>query len=160
MAEASPMDERSLHETFAKKTNGEVWSLLEKSDRSPVEDERMLLAAHASYYHWLHAGTHVHQQRAEWMVAHVYTVLGRGEPARYHARRCWSLTEMFREELKDFDAAYAHEALARAEALAGDEAEAARHYRLAEQRGVAILDEEDRHIFLSDLNRGPWFGIR
>jgi hypothetical protein len=30
---------------FAKKTNSQVWVLLDKADRNPAEDEQMLLAA-------------------------------------------------------------------------------------------------------------------
>lgn len=151
-------DERQEHERWAKQINGEVWKLLEKDDREAEEDERMVLAAHASYYHWLHAGTNVHRQRGEWMLAHVYTLLGREDEARHHARRCADLTARFSGELEDFDLAYADETVARAAALAGDVETARRHRQLAEAQGARIADEEDRMIFLGDLQRGPWFG--
>jgi DNA-binding transcriptional MerR regulator len=34
-----------------------VWTLLERSDRSPLEDDEMLHAAHASRYHWGEVGS-------------------------------------------------------------------------------------------------------
>jgi hypothetical protein len=61
--------------------------------------------------------------------------------------------------MKDFDLASAYEAVARAEALAGDVETARSHHRRAEAQGARIADEEDRTIFLGDLQRGPWFGI-
>jgi len=159
MSEVEPTADRQLHETLAKQINGEVWSLLDKPDRTVEEDERLVLAAHASAYHWLYAGTPVHRQRGEWMLAHVHTVLSRESPARHHARRCLTLTETFAAEMKDFDVAYAYEAMARAAALAEDVDTARRYLPLAEVRGAHIADEEDRTIFMGDLRRGPWFGI-
>ena len=159
MSGVEPTADRRLHETLARQINGEVWSLLDKPDRTVDDDERLVLAAHASAYHWLHAGTAVHRQRGEWMLAHVHTVLSRESPARHHARRCLALTETFAAEMKDFDVAYAYEAVARAEAL-GEDGDTARGYlHLAEAQGACIADEEDRTIFLADLQRGPWFGV-
>jgi hypothetical protein len=157
MTDSAP-DERREHERWAKEINGVAWELLEQDGRDEEEDERLILAAHASYYHWLHAGTNLHRQRGEWMLAHVYTVLGREEPAGHHARRCMAYTERFRTEMEDFDLAYAEEAVARAAALAGDAETARRHRQVAEALGARIGDEEDRTIFLGDLQRGPWFG--
>lgn len=151
--------QRKLHEDFGKSANGETWELLQKVDRTPEEDERMVLAAHASYYHWLHAGTNVHRQRGEWMLAHVYTILGREQAAQHHAWRCLGLTERFPDEMKDYDVAYAHEAVARAAALTGDLDTAARHRALAEAQGARIADEEDRTIFFGDFRGGPWFDL-
>lgn len=159
MSETEETIDRKVHERLAKQIYGEVWALLDKPDRTEEEDERMVLAAHASTYHWLHAGGNVHRQRGEWMLAHVHTVLGRDGPARHHARRCLALTEAFAGEMKDFDVAYAYEAVARAAALTED-GDRARHYRrLAEGQGARIADEEDRTIFLADFQRGPWFGL-
>jgi len=84
-----------------------VWDLLEKPERTPREDEIMLLTAYASCYHWLQVGTAVNQQRGEWLIARVYTVLGRKEMALERARRCFELTEQFDKEMEDFDRAYA-----------------------------------------------------
>ncbi len=159
MTDLEAIDTQEIHQAFAKKINGEVWALLEKAERTPDEDEIMILAAHASAYHWLHGGTRVHEQRSEWMMAHVYTVLGRDEPALHHARRCMQLTERYAPEIKDFDRGYAHEALARANALTGQSDQASRERRIAEELGAQIQDAEDRQIFLADLHQGPWFGL-
>ena len=70
-----------------------TWTLLENPDRTPEQDDEMLHAAHASRYHWGEVGEPANLSRGEWQVARVYCVLGRAEPALYHARRCLELNE-------------------------------------------------------------------
>jgi hypothetical protein len=147
------------HGVFAGQLNGEVWELLGTTDRSSVDDERMLYAAWASAYHWLRAGTAVHHQRAEWLLSRVYTVLGDAPAAMVHARRCLELTETSPGEMAPFDLAYACEAIARASALTGDEHEATQYLELAREAGTRITNAEDRQIFEGDLNGGNWFGF-
>jgi hypothetical protein len=145
---------------FAKTLNGKVWELLEKPDRSKGEDEWMIHAAHASCFHWLNAGTGLHHQRGEWLIARVYTVLGLAEPALRHASRCLQLTEEFAAQMQDFDRAFAYETVARANALAGHRDEARKYIRLADEAGRSIADAEDKSIFLADFNGGNWHGLK
>jgi hypothetical protein len=124
----------------------EVWRLIE----SRKDDDRMLHAAHASRFHWGEA-TECRPEnlaRGEWQVSRVYTVLGRPEPALWHARRCLEHCEQ--NGLGDWDLAYAYEALARAHALAGD-AEAASWKAKARAAGDAIAEPEDREHFDQDF---------
>jgi hypothetical protein len=145
---------------FAKKSNGRVWELLDKSERSKDEDEEMLYAAHASLYHWMHAGTGVHRQRGEWMIARVHTVLGNGKEALRHATRCLELTNEHEDLMEDFDHAFANEAVARAYALIGDEEKVGKYIILADKAGQAISDDESRTIFYGDFDGGEWYGYR
>jgi len=140
--------DRNDHEAFAKKINGEVWGLLEKPDRSPADDERMVHAADASCYHWLFTGTPLHHQRGEWLIARVYTVLGHREAAERYTRRCLALTETHRDLMQDFDLAFAHELAARTAALVGDRQRATEFIREARAAGLAIADAEDRKDLL------------
>jgi hypothetical protein len=75
------------HRELGRSLNGLVWQLLARTDRTADEDARMVDAAHASQYHWREAGGPP-GTRGEWLVSHVYAVLGRAEPALHHARRC------------------------------------------------------------------------
>ena len=143
------IDEAQL--LFAKRTNGRVWELLDKPTRTQAEDEEMLHAAHASLYHWLHAGTAVHHQRGLWMIARVHVVLNNPAEALRYANRCLELTEQHRDLMVDFDIAFAYESIARASALAGKRQQARRYHQLAEQAGRTIVDQEDRDIFIADL---------
>jgi hypothetical protein len=83
----------------------------------------------------------------------VYTVLGRAEPALHHARRCLELCED--HGIGDWDLAFAHEALARSYAIAGQAAEASRHEALAREAAEAIADAEDREHLEEALETIP-----
>lgn len=147
------------HTEFAKLANGQVWKLLGKSDRSTEENEEMERAAFASLYHWSYAGTETHHQRGEWLIAHVYTVLGEAEPALKHAQRCLEITEAHKRQMEDFDIAYAYEGMARANALSGNIETAKKYLELAKDAGEAIADAESKEWFVSDLGGGAWYGV-
>jgi Activator of Hsp90 ATPase homolog 1-like protein len=145
------------HRAFARSLNGLVWRLLARTGRTGEDDARMLDAAHASQYHWREAGGPP-ATRGEWLVSHVYAVLGRPEPALHHARRCLELAGA-EPGVADFDHAYAAEGMARALACAGDLGQAAGWHSRASAAGGSIADDEDRKIFTEDLATGPWFGL-
>ena len=129
----------------------EVWRLLDTRE----DDDRLLHAAHASRFHWGEAPECKPENlaRGEWQVSRVYTVLGRGEPAIWHARRCLDHCE--RNGIGDWDLAYAYEALARAHVVAGDDAEATEWKAKAREAGDLIADPEDREHFEGDFSTLP-----
>jgi len=127
----------------------EVWRLLEKPRRSKADADRMVHAAHASRHHWGEVGTPVNVAIGEWQVSHVYAVLRRAEPATYHAKRCLALCR--EHGIGDFPLAFAYEALARADALAGRRGDLRRHLAAAERAGRRIAEEEDREEFFRQL---------
>lgn len=144
------------HLQFAKSTNNRVWDLLEKAARTPAEDQEMLLAAYASLYHWMCAGSAVNFQRGCWMLSRVYRVQNQGEAALEWALKCQEITENNPAEMKDFDLAYAQEALTRAYALTGDTEQAKKHFDRAAELGKNIKDPEDREFFMKDFKGGNW----
>ena len=126
-----------------------TWTLIEDPNRDPDE---LVHCAHASAYHWMHGGgTVANRARSEWQCSRVYAVLGRAEPALHHARRCLELCEANTGEIEEFDLPFAYEALARAYAVAGDEAEARAWLARARAAGEMIVDEDDRVLLESDL---------
>jgi len=128
-----------------------AWTLMEKAGRTEAEDDELVHCAHASAYHWLHVGTPANRARSEWQCSRMYTVLGRAEPALHHARRCLELCESNPDALEDWDLPFAHEALARAYGIAGDDEEASRHAALAGELGGRIADPEERQLLEADL---------
>jgi hypothetical protein len=125
-----------------------TWTLMEKPERTREEDDELLHEAHASAYHWMQAPESRPENRArsEWLCSRVYTVLGHGEPALYHARRCLELCE--ESGIGDWDLAFAYEAIARAHLTAGDEEDSRAYARRARESGGDIAEEEDReHLF-------------
>jgi hypothetical protein len=160
MSIATTYTESEAHTYFAKTCNLRVWALAEKTDRTPDENTEMLDAAHASLYHWRYVGTGLHLQRGEWLVSHVYALLGQGDGALRHAERCLALTAAHQGEMEDFDIAYSYLGVARAHAILGRVADAHKYLALAEEAGKAIADDEDRAIFTNDLSSGNWYGLR
>jgi len=131
----------------------EVWQLMELEDRRPDEDDKMLHMAHASRYHWGEVGTAVNRSRGEWQVSRVYALLGRGEPALYHARRGLEICQA--NGTKDWDLAYAYESLARAAAVAGDGPASQEWLAQARAATAEVEEDEDRELLLSDLATIP-----
>jgi len=148
------------HRRLAQTLNAEVWRWLEAPDRTEEATFRMIHAAHASLYHWLQAGSAVHEQRGEWLIAHVYSQLGAGEAALRHATRCMQITEDHPDEMEDFDSAYAHEGLARAYAVLGERDRAAAFKEHARNLGAEIANPEAKSIFDQDFQGGNWHGVR
>jgi hypothetical protein len=139
-----PSDERQL----AVDLYNQVWTLLRLDGRTPEQEDEMIHAAHASRHHWGQIGAPENRARGEWQCSRVYAVLGRGEPAIHHARRCLEICE--EHGIGDWDLAFAYEALARAHGVGGDEGAAARYKALAREAGDAIADPEDREVFDDD----------
>ena len=113
----------------------------------------MIHAAHASCYHWMTIGEPVNRGRGEWQCSRVYAVLGRPEPALFHAQKVLDICQ--REGIADFDLAFAYEAMARACALAGDLSEARRWAELARSACAQVAADDDRQIVLGDLEALP-----
>ena len=126
-----------------------VWSLLETPDRTPLQDDEMLHAAHASRFHWGEVGEPANLARGEWQCSRVYAVLERGEPALWHARRCLALCE--EHGIADWDVAFAWEAIARASRVAGDPAATEAALARARELAAEIAEDEDRELLLGDL---------
>jgi hypothetical protein len=78
-----------------------TWTLLEREDRSSDDVDRMIHAAHASRFHWDAIGLPANRARGEWLCSRVYAVLGRGEPALWHARRALTILEIGGEGIED-----------------------------------------------------------
>jgi hypothetical protein len=130
-----------------------VWSLLETSHRTPEQDDEMLHAAHASRYHWGEIGQPVNRARGEWQCSRVYAVLGRAEPAFWHARRCLAICEA--NAIAGWDIAAAYEALARAHLVAGHPDAVATWKAKAHEALAQVTDAEDRQVIEADLATLP-----
>jgi len=126
-----------------------TWDLMDQGDRTADEDELMVHAAHASAFHWRQVGTPLNFARSSWQVSRVYALLGLSESALYHAQR--SLDICLAEGIGDFDLAFAFEAVARANAVAGNEEQAREYMVKARAAGELIEKKGDREYFLAEL---------
>jgi DNA-binding transcriptional MerR regulator len=132
-----------------------VWTLLETADRTPAQIDEMIHAAHASRFHWSRAEgcEPVNLARGEWQCSRVYAVLGRAEPALWHAARCLAINEA--NGSADWDIASAYEAMARATSVAGDAAATADWKARATAALDGVADQDDRDIIEGDLKTLP-----
>jgi len=130
-----------------------VWRLLDIEQRTAAEDDALVHAAHASRWHWGRVGGPEQWTIGEWQCSRVYAVLGRGEPALFHAQRCLDLCND--SGLDSFVPASAHEALARAYAVLGDVEQAQIERNRAYQLAVELDDDDDRAVIEADLSTLP-----
>ena len=156
-ATAGQEGEAATHRRFAVALFNRAWDLMDRAGRDAEHagdaDAELVHTAHASLYHWLQVGTPVNAARGEWQCSRVYSVLGRAEPALYHARRVLAICAA--NGIGDFDLAYAYEALARAHAVAGEHAQARDWLARARDASADVADGDDRAALLADLDTVP-----
>jgi hypothetical protein len=155
---ATDLDE-ATHRRLGRDLFNFTWTLIEKADRTPADVDEMIHAAHASRYHWSKAegATTANLARGEWQCARVYAVLGRGEPAVWHARRCLELVDLAAKagEAEDWDHAAAAEGMSRAFAAAGDRANAEAWRDRAKAALDHIENPHDREPIEQDIATLP-----
>lgn len=137
------------HQKLASQLFNQTWDLIDKTDRTKAEDALMIHKAHASMYHWMQDGTPLHFQRGEWMVSHVYALLGMSESALYHGKRCLELT--IENRIDDFDLTFAYEAIARAYSII-DKEKAKEYIQLAKKSLDQIKKPDDKKYAESQIN--------
>jgi len=142
-------EKKALHKNLGIELFNKTWDLIDRENKNQQEIDRMIHAAHASRYHWEFAGSPVNIARGEWQISHVYALLKRAEPCLYHAKRCLQVT--LDNNLKDFDLAFAYEAMARAFNLSDDKLAVAKYMSLARDAGTKIAKPDDRKYFFSEL---------
>lgn len=140
-----------IHHYLGIELNMQTWNLLMKKDRSKQDESTMIAFAFGSQYHW-YKSSHwepVNAQRGEWLISRVYSILKRADKALEHAEKCSELTKQ--NDLKDFDLAYSYEALYRAYKIAENKEKVDYYYNLAKDAGNKINNEDDKKMFLGDL---------
>src|SRR3954449_10259203 len=142
-----PEQQRQLGAELFNKT----WTLMEKTDRTPEENDEMIHCAHASAYHWIQVGTAANRSRSEWQCSRVHAILDQAEQALWHAQRCLDIVEANPDSMKDWDLPSAYEAMARAHVVAGDREEALRYHELGNAATALIEDDDDRRILEADF---------
>jgi DNA-binding transcriptional MerR regulator len=148
-AELDPATQRALAVALFNR----VWELLEKGDRTAVDDQELVNSAHASRLHWTSIGTPRHLAIGDWQISRVYSTLGRPEPAVHHARLCLENATLVTDEPWLLSSAY--EGLARAYAAAGDSAAATEWKDKAVAQLELVTDPDDREIVEQDITSLP-----
>jgi len=142
--------EDSQHTDLAKVLFNRAWMLLDTARRSPAQDDEMVAAAHASFWHWLQVGDERNFERGHWLIARCCAAVDRGHEALHHAERC--LASCQQHDHGPFDLAFAHEARARALLTLGRHDEAIDALNIATIKGAAIESDDDRNWLTDNLD--------
>jgi len=137
------------HRHFSADCFNRTWTLIEKADRTADDNEAMILCALASLWHWTQRPdcTDVNLSVGHWQVSRVYALAGQGDNAMRHAGRSLALAA----GASSFYIGYAHEAVARAAALLGDETTFQSHLAEARKCAAAVADASERATLEREL---------
>jgi hypothetical protein len=107
------------------------------------------LLSQASLWHWTQRSdcTPRHLSIGYWQLSRVHALLGQAENALDSAKKCLH----YSENTSPFFVGYAHEALARSAAIAGDDAGRVRHLVQANRYLAQVTSERDGALLRADL---------
>ena len=149
MAKSPDFDLAASHKYFSAYCFNLAWTLIEKADRTPEENLKMVALSQASIFHWTQREdcTDRNLSIGYWQASRIAAILGHAGEALRHAEVCIS----YSGQLPPFYLAYAHEAMARAHALAGRAEVAREHLKAAHELVASVVEEGDRKMLLGDL---------
>lgn len=149
MSDKPDFDTAAVHRYFSATCFNKTWEFIDNPHRSPDEELAMLQTAMASLWHWSQREDATPQNLSvgNWQVSRVYCLLGQADNARRYAEVSLKLAE----GSEPFYAAFAYEALARAEMVAGNKAKMQEYLEKAFVLAEKVEDEEDKQVLMADL---------
>jgi hypothetical protein len=150
VAENPNFDITTAHRFFSADCFNKAWELIEKPDRTAEEDEQMIRLNQASIWHWTQREdcANMNMSIGYWQASRIHAILGHAGEARRYGQLCLQ----YSQQEAPFLLAYAYEALARAEQLAGNESLVKQYHTEAIRLAEAVTDPEDKQFLLNDLN--------
>jgi hypothetical protein len=145
-------DISQAHRYFSVSCFNRAWDLIDRSKRTPTEDQEMIFLGLAALWHWKQREdcTPTNLSIGYWQVARIYSLLKQAENARYYAQQCLEISQM--GGVAPFYLGYAYEALARAEGVLGNRIAMAGYLEEARRLAGRVADPEDRDQLLEDLS--------
>jgi hypothetical protein len=152
MAEKTEFDPKAAHKYFSVNCFNQAWDLIDKTERTPEEDEEMIRLSFASHYHWSQRDDYSNTSSsiALWQISRIYAILGRADNAKWYGQMCLEVSQ--EEGVTPFFLGYAYEALARAEATGGNEEEMQAFLNDARTTAEKIKEADEKNMLLDDLN--------
>jgi hypothetical protein len=151
MANPTDAELKLMHARFAASCFNQAWKGIDNQRRNVEQEEAMLSAAHASYWHWSQRDDFAPRNRsvAYWQLARVYALIGDQGLAQRYAERCIEIGET--TPLPPFFVGYGYEALARARVLFQDWAGARAAVETAQALTDKVESDESRRLLQDDL---------
>ncbi len=149
MSDKPDFDSAAVHRYFSAMCFNKTWEFIDNPHRTSDEELAMLQTAMASLWHWTQREDATPQNLSvgNWQVSRVYCLLGQADNARRYAEVSLKLAEGH----EPFYAAFAYEALARAEMVAGNKAKMQEYLKKALALAEKVEDEEDKQVLMADL---------
>lgn len=145
-------DTVAAHGLFAARCFNRAWKGIDAAERSPEEEEQMLSAAHASFWHWTQHPKCTPQNYSVgyWQLSRVYSLLGATALAQRYAQR--ALQVALDAPLPPYFVGCAYEALARAARVGGDRAAMAEHLSHAREWALRVESDDSRRLLQAELD--------
>lgn len=149
MPKKPQFDLANAHRYFSALCFNRAWDLIEKTGRTPDEDEQMIRLNQASLYHWSQREdcTDRNLSIGYWQAARIHALLGQADQARHYGELCLR----YSQDEGAFYLGYAYEALARAASVAGQSKMVAQYLQEARRYLALVTDPEDRQLLEKDL---------
>jgi tetratricopeptide (TPR) repeat protein len=149
MSDNPNFDTAAVHRFFSAVCFNKTWEFIDNPNRTPEEDMSMLQTAMTSLWHWSQREDAAPQNLSvgNWQVSRVYSILGQVENARRYAEVSLKLAKGH----EPFYLAFAYEALARAEMIAGNKDKMQEYLEKAFGLAEKVEDEEDKQVLMGDL---------
>jgi hypothetical protein len=153
MSDDPKFDLEQVHRYFSAECFNRAWDYIDKPTRTPEEDEMMLALSMVSFWHWSQRPdrTPGNLSVGYWQLSRVHAILRQPDAARHYGQLCLKYSQG--EGTLPFHLAYAYEALARAEAIAGNGLEKDKYLRLARDVGDTLKDPETKQQLFADLTK-------
>jgi hypothetical protein len=151
MAKKTDFDHQAAHKYFSAHCFNNAWDLIDKSERTPEEDEQMIRLSLASQYHWSQRedASSTSASIGFWQTSRIYAILSQVDNARRYGQLCLDASQ--EEGVEPFYLGFAYEALARAEAAAGNEQEMEDFLDKAKSAAEKIDKADEKKMLLDDL---------
>ena len=145
-------DVDAAHRFFSGECFNNAWELMDNPDRTAEEDEMMIRLSLASHWHWTQREDYseTSASTAHWQTSRVYALLGQADNARKYGQLC--LVSSQGDDVPAFYLAYAYEALARAESVAGNWEKMAEFLDEARHVAEEVADADFKKMLLDDLD--------
>lgn len=152
MAKKNEFDRNAAHKYYSVNCFNQAWDLIDKTERTPEEDEEMIRLSLASHYHWTQRDdySNTNASIALWQISRIYAILGQADNARRYGQICLEASQG--EGVTPFFLGYAYEALARAEAAGGKEEEMQAFLKDARTTAEKVKEADEKNMLLDDLN--------
>ena len=151
MAEKTDFDHQAAHKYFSSHCFNRAWDLIDKSERTPEEDEQMIRLSLASQYHWSQRKdvTNTNISIGFWQTSRIYTLLGQVDNAKRYGQLCLEVSQG--DDVAPFFLGYAYEALARAEAAGGNQQAMQEYLDMAHSAAEKVDEKDEKEMLLDDL---------